>query len=191
MLNYEELEWRDIVTPIQVNKLEQLLTESNYDANKTRLLGDGFKNGFDLGYRCPKNRQDEANNLPFRVGTPTELWNKVMKEVKEHRFAGPFEHPPTRFYVQSLLGLVPKAGGKTRLIFHLSYNFGPKDHRKSINFHTPDSICKVKYHDLDTAIRYSLQLMSVNNSEPIYYCSYVFCILPIKIEHRKFLTMKV
>ena len=41
-----------------------------------------------------------------------------MKEVKKHRFAGPFEVPPTKYYVQSPLGLVPKSGGqKTRLIF--------------------------------------------------------------------------
>ena len=83
--------------PIHVTKLEQLLSELKYDVNKSKLLIEGFKNGFDLGYRGPKHRQDEANNLPFRVGTPTELWNKVMKEVKEHRFAGPFERPQHNF----------------------------------------------------------------------------------------------
>ena len=194
-MNYEELEWEDIVTPIQVNRLEHLLVESKYDVKKSKLLVDGFKYGFDLGYRGPENRQDEANNLPFRVGTPTDLWNKVMKEVKEHRFAGPFERPPTQFYVQSPLGLVPKSGGKTRLIFHLSYNFGTEEHKKSINFFTPEKFCKVKYNDLDTAVQYSLQLMSVDNAATIFYaktdCSHAFRILPMKIGHCKFLTMKV
>ena len=118
-----------------------------------------------------------------------------MKEVKEHRFAGPFECPPTHFYVQTPpLGLVPKSGGKTCLIFHLSYNFGQEEHKKSINFHTPADICRVRYNDLDTEVRYSLQLMGVDNSGPIFYaktdCSHAFHILPIKIGHRKFLTMK-
>ena len=48
-----------------------------------------------------------------------------MKEVQLKRFAGPYTKPhlPLENVVQSPLGLVPKAGNKTRLIFHLSYNF--------------------------------------------------------------------
>ena len=45
-----------MVTLIQVNRLEQLLTESKYDVNKSKLLVKGFKYGFDLGYRGPKDR---------------------------------------------------------------------------------------------------------------------------------------
>ena len=63
-------------------------------------------------------------------------------------------------FIQSPLGLVPKDNGKqTRLIFHLSYDFGIEDDKKSVNFHTPDEICTVQYRDLDHAIRTCLALI--------------------------------
>ena len=67
-----------------------------------------------------------------------------MKEVKEGRYAGPFKVPPTKHFMQLPLALVPKAGNKTCLIFHLSYNFGEHEDQKSINFHMPDHLCTVK-----------------------------------------------
>ena len=36
------------------------------------------------------DRQDESCNIPFTVGDPLILWNKVMDEVAVNRFAGPF-----------------------------------------------------------------------------------------------------
>ena len=64
--------------------LKELLDEASYDCHETAYLCNGFKRGFDLGYRGPTDRQDEADNLPFRegIGNPTELWNKVMDEVQ-------------------------------------------------------------------------------------------------------------
>ena len=85
-------------------------------------------------------RKNTAKNLPFQIGDKFELWNKVMKEVKLGRYAGPYVSPPFEYFVQSPIGLVPKAGNKTRLIFHLSFNFGPEDEDKSINFHTPPEL---------------------------------------------------
>ena len=43
---------------------------------------------------------------------------------------------------QSPIDLVPKAGNKTRLIFHLSYDFNDED--RSLNYHTPEEMCTVK-----------------------------------------------
>ena len=114
----------EIVTPIDCNKLEQLLQEVDYDPKETEYLCNSFRHGFDLGYRGPMKRKDTAPNLPFRVGNATILWNKVMDEVKQGRYAGPFEKIPYKnAYVQSPIGLVSKDGNKTRLIFHLSYKF--------------------------------------------------------------------
>ena len=45
-----------------------------------------------------------APNLKLTVGNETILWNKVMKEVKAKRYAGPF----TEDFIQSPIGLVPK-----------------------------------------------------------------------------------
>ena len=108
-----------------------------------------------------------------------------MKEVKLGRYAGPFATPPTEHFVQSPIGLVPKAGNKTRLIFHLSYDFGVEDKDKSINYHTPEQLCSVKYHDLDEAIKQSLLLLGTAEKfggRLVYSksdCSSAFRILPI------------
>ena len=95
-------------------------------------------------------------NLKFRgIGNPTILWNKVMKEVKEERYAGPFESIPFDHYIQSPIGLVPKDGGKdTRLIFHLSY---PRGRGLSVNANTPKHKCTVKYPDFNEAVMLCLK----------------------------------
>ena len=151
----------NIITPIDANRLESLLIESEYDCCKTEHLIKGFRTGFSLGYEGPSRRQDKSENLPFTIGSPTEMWNKIMKEVKLNRYAGPFTTIPHDFYIQSPIGLVPKDGGKkTRLIFHLSYDFKTSQVAppNSVNFFTPDNLCSVKYKDLDYAVKSCLQL---------------------------------
>lgn len=101
-----------LITPIDVRQYEKLLNESNFDPVKTEALVDGFSNGFDIGYRGPEVRQTEANNLKLRVGNDIELWNKVMKEVKEKRVAGGFRKPPFDNYIQSPLGKAISIGQK-------------------------------------------------------------------------------
>ena len=115
---------------------------------------NGFKNGFDLGYRGPEDIQQTAPNLKFTVGNKLELWNKVMKEVQLKRYAGPFEEIPFDNYIQSPIGLVPKDNGKkTRLIFHLSY---PRNSGTSVNGSTPKEMATVQYPDFDDAVRLCL-----------------------------------
>ena len=190
----QDLDWQNIVTPVKVDVLAKLLSDSNYDVRKSAHLVKGFSEGFSIGYEGPVNRCDEANNLPLRVGSLTDLWNKVMKKVQEHRYAGPFKSPPTNQYIQSPIGLVPKSGGKTRLIFHLSYDFGPNEDQKLVNHHTPDHLCSVKYNDLDCAVRQCLDLLNRSGCNNLVFsktdCSHAFRILPIRIQHRKFLMMK-
>ena len=72
---------------MNVEVLQKLLTQSNYDTTETEFLVDGFKNGFPIGYCGPDDVKITSPNLKFRqVGNPTLLWNKVMKEVKEERY---------------------------------------------------------------------------------------------------------
>ena len=113
------------MTPIDCDRLKQLLEEVEYDPTETQYLCEGFHIGFDLGYRGLVNRQDTSDNIPFLIGDVTEMWNKVMDEVEVGRFVGPFKEIPYSInYIQSPIRLVPKDGGKkTRLIFHLSYKF--------------------------------------------------------------------
>ena len=147
----------DIVTPVNVRVLERLLQETHYPEDKTKYLVQGFSTGFDIGYMGPVERQDTANNLPFQVGVGSkiDMWNKIMKEVKEKRYAGPFDNPPYDKFIQSPIGLVPKACNQTRLIFHLSYDF--KNGNKSVNHHTPRDLCTVHYSDIDHAIEGSFR----------------------------------
>ena len=155
-LRYTNTNWEKIVTPIRVKALKELLIESGYDKQKSTKLIDGFTRGFNIGYGGPTNRQDRSENIPLRLGSKTTLWNKVMAEVKENRYAGPYGEGELPFnnFIQSPIGLVLKDNGKkTRLIFHLSYDFGKEDGQKSVNFHTPDSMCSVKYRDLDHAVK--------------------------------------
>ena len=101
-----------MVTPVNVNELEWLLRLSEYDEDKSRFLVQGFQDGFDLNYQGPVKCKDLSKNIPFNeVGDKFDLWNKIMKEVSHKRFAGPFNEVPFEYYIQSPVGLVPKAQG--------------------------------------------------------------------------------
>ena len=100
-----------VVALVHVKHLQQLLVKSKYNAKETKFLIDGFTNGFDIEYQGKENRQDSAKNIPFQagVGNSTEMWQKIMKEVDAGRYAGPLDAPPFEHFVQSPIGLVPKA----------------------------------------------------------------------------------
>ena len=143
------------MTPVDAVILDNLLKEFNYNDMKREFLVKGFKEGFDLGYDGPLvNCIREAPNLKLRVGSKSEMWGKIMNEVKLGRYAGPFKTPPFEHYVQSPIGQVPKdKGKKTRLIFHLSY---PKD-GDSVNSGIPKDLCRVVYPTIDKAVKICLQ----------------------------------
>ena len=188
VLQYENFDLQNIKTPVKADILEKLLIESEYDKKETAFLIDGFKNGFSLGYDGDRQVKLTSPNLKFReVGSPTELWNKVMKEVKEGRYAGPFEKIPFEHYIQSPIGLVPKDKGKnTRLIFHLSY---PRGKGTSVNANTPKHKCSVSYPDFNEAIQMCIKAgrgCKVAKSD----MKSAFRNLGMKKEDWKFLVMK-
>ena len=158
MPNFENLNLDDVVTPINMSLYRDLLIHTGYNSAETAYLVAGFQDGFDLKYMGPKNRQDLSHNIPLMVGDRHDMWAKIMKEVKCGRYAGPYDEIPYGYYVQSPIGLVPKAGNKTHLIFHLSYDFKSSG-QKSINFWTPERYCTVCYNDLDVAVLYSLNIL--------------------------------
>ena len=137
LVEFENLDLKNIVTPVKVKEFEELLKQANYNEDKTEFLIQGFTRGFSLEYMGPKRVAKKSANLKLSVGSPTELWNKIMTEVKAKRYAGPFRKIPYKYYIQSPVGLVPKdKGKKTRLIFHLSY---PKT-GDSVNSGIPDEL---------------------------------------------------
>ena len=182
----------NINTPVKVQELRRLLYESNYDIRETTYLVNGFSDGFDLGYEGPERRQDRSSNIPFRNGIAShaELWSKMVKEVDAGPFVGPFDQIPYEYFVQSLIRLVPKANGQTRLIFHLSYNF--KGTHTSINSFIPTHKCTVKYRDLDHALLQCLELIGLDKDSCIYFgiCDLksAFCMAPFKEKCWKYFT---
>ena len=154
---------------------------------------DGFKYGFDIGYEGPDLRKDESKNIPFReVGSTEELWEKVMKEVSLGRYAGPYEEVPYEFFMQSPIGLVPKAGNKTRLIFHLSYEF--KSGNPLLNAATPVHKCSVCYPDMDWALQTCFALDVLDDQGVIYFAKTdvqsAFRVLLLNPNCQKWLLMK-
>lgn len=93
-----------LVTPINIEQYDKLLKETQYDKSKANYLVNGFRNGFDIGYRGPRDVKITARNMRCRVGTPTHLWNMVIDEVKAKRYAGPFAVCPFQYFIQSPLG---------------------------------------------------------------------------------------
>ena len=158
ILYFENFDLQNVVTPIDYHKLDNLLRESGYDPAKSRKLVDGFKNEFSIGYDGDTNVRLTAPNLPLTVGSEIDLWNKVMKEVKAKRYAGPFNNISyENNYIQSPIGLVPKDNGTdTRLIFHLSYPRSGNNNR-SVNANTPRHLCQVSYRDFDMAVKRCLE----------------------------------
>ena len=147
---FENFDLDNIVTPVNIEAFERLLIQTKFDSKECEFLIQSFRYGFDIRYRGPRqNLQCRAPNLKLRVGSQTILWNKIMKEVKNLRYAGPFKDPPFKDYIQSPVGLVPKDDNDTRLIFHLSY---PRK-GSSVNSETPKEFCSLQYCEFDQAIR--------------------------------------
>ena len=152
ILHFVNKDLTNIVTPVDADVLHDLLMESKYDVDETNFLVSGFQNGFSLGYSRKEKVKLTSRNLKLRTGNETILWNKVMKEVKAERYAGPFtEIPFEDDFIQSPIGLVLKDGGKAcRLIFHLSH---PKNGKDSVNINTPHESCRVNYAEFDHAVK--------------------------------------
>ena len=196
MWRFENLNLTELVTPINHRKLGDYLVQMGFCSKETWFLTQGFQLGFPIGYQGPVVRQSYSHNIPFMpgVGNKLVMWNKIMKEVQEGWVAGPFKEVPYSNFIQSPIGLVPKSGNKTRLIFHLSYNFtGDEEAGKSLNYFTPRELCTTRYHDLDFAVM-SCLCHSGNQKCPLVLAktnlSSTFRMLPIRNVDRKWLLFK-
>ncbi len=134
-------------TPV---KLEKMIPYLDKYTNKaaSKILKEGFKNGFKLAYLGDRTSRD-SKNLKSITNLKKEALEKINKEVKLGRIAGPFHEKPLPDLIISPIGLVPKSEpGKYRLIQHLSYPEG-----ESINDGIDRGMCKVNYTSFDVAVR--------------------------------------
>ena len=176
-ISYYNYDMESIVTPVNVQNLDRLLREANYDVDKRQFLINGFTSDFELCYEGDQEVQMYSDNLPLRCGDLRDVWDKMMKEVCLKRFVRPFQKVrfkhfrkkevclkrvvrpfqkvPFKHFIQSPVGLVEKQNGDTQLIFHLSH---PRNTDKSVNANTPKEKCTVQYRDLDNAIKLCLQV---------------------------------
>lgn len=175
---------------MRVEKLESLLNETNYRADDTKFLVDGFTNGFNLGYQGPLNRRTFAKNHKLRAGNQVVLWNKLMKEVRVGRLTGPHTEPPYDSFIQSPITLIPKKGSvskdpdeSTRLICDLSW-----PHGDSLNDHTPQSVKTVTYPSFDQSIR-----MCLKEGKSCYLartdCKSAFLMLPLATDQFRWVVI--
>ena len=158
ILYYENFDLESLATPIKVDRLQQLLEATKYPQKETKFIVDGFTNGFSIRYEGNMEAKLMAPNLPLsNEGDYIMLWNKIMKEVKAGRFAGPFKQIPFEdHYIQSPVGLIPKDDGKDmQLIFHLSYS---KNKDTLVSANTPADLWTVKYPDFIDAIQMCLKV---------------------------------
>ena len=168
-------------------KTDNLLTRlvHYHDTAAAVMLREGFSQGFKLGFKGERYER-EALNLKSALKDPEKIVEKITKEIKLGRMAGPFVNKPLQNFSISPVGLVPKAvPGKFRMIHHLSYPEG-----ESINDGIDRDLCKVKYSSFDDAIAIVVRagkgaLMAKADIES------AFRLLPIHPDDFNLLGMKV
>ncbi|XP_072025655.1 uncharacterized protein [Amphiura filiformis] len=137
---------RKYESPIKLTALTPLL--DLYPKKQAAvLLREGFSNGFRLGYMGERVTR-ESPNLKSVADLHDKVLEKIDKEVRLGRIAGPFKQRPLSNLIVSPVGLVPKAEpGKYRMIQHLSY---PDE--GSINDGIDRAYCAVEYTKFDVAV---------------------------------------
>ena len=113
-----------------------------------RYLVSGFQFGFRL-FNFKSFPQSPPANLKSAYQLPHIVDEKLSKESKLGRIAGPFQAPPMSNMVFSPLGLQPKkAQGEYRVIHHLSFPPG-----QSVNDGIPKECASVHYTSVGQAIQ--------------------------------------
>lgn len=136
---------RQVPTPINSAILAHEL--SGYPNDLYSYIVDGFTFGFSIG--CTTFTPPAySNNHASILRNKTVGREKISKELKLGRIAGPFSAPPFHDLVCSPLGLVPKkTPNEYRIIHDLSFPEGA-----SVNNHIPPSHSSVQYESIENEI---------------------------------------
>ena len=138
---------KNLPTPIDVPKLDRLL--SGYGEMEKRRLVDGFTRGFTIPSTISSDPcKFGYTNHKTVLSNMSVVQDKLDKELRLGRIAGPFVDPPFENFIVSPLGLVPKKNpGEFRLIHDLSFPKG-----NSVNSHIDPQFSTVQYEVLDHCI---------------------------------------
>ena len=109
-------------TFVNIEKFEFLL-HGYPDSSLVHFILNGFRHGFNLGFRGLINEKPLKNNKSAR-DNPEKVSEAIAKEVDRGHTAGPFHAPPFPHCHISPLGAAPKPDGSCRLILDLSQPSG-------------------------------------------------------------------
>ena len=92
-------------SPINVDALESEL--SSYNSPDAAIILDGLRNCFKINYEGP-HEPTESKNIKSENQHPEIVHQKIKKELRMGRIAGPFDQRPLPTLRASPIGLVPK-----------------------------------------------------------------------------------
>ncbi|XP_033745490.1 uncharacterized protein LOC117331006 [Pecten maximus] len=133
-------------TPINSMLLKRFLKDHK-DRDLVAEVVDGFTEGFHLHYDGPRESK-HCQNLKSSQDNIDATFEKVYKEIRLGRIAGPFMTSPIPNLRLSPIGLVPKKDGTWRLIQHLSY-----PHGSSVNDFIDKDQASVHYSPFDNILK--------------------------------------
>lgn len=133
-------------TPVRLERMVGYLRRYP-DRRAAVLLEEGFRYGFKIPTAVAPSGAFRGNLHSAREH-PGVVGEKLEKEVRLGRMAGPFASPPLVDLVVSPLGVVTKKeANKFRLIHHLSFPKGA-----SVNDGIDPELCSVVYTSFDAAV---------------------------------------
>ena len=143
----------DVISPIRVDVLEELLTD--YPCSLTRdYLLQGFTFGFDIGFKGTfVDLHARPRNLLSALNSVDAVNEAIRKELERGHTSGPFSIAPFDLSHCSPIGAAPKSDGSARLILDLSSPRGD-----SVNDGISQEEFKCKYSKFDDAVNLVVQL---------------------------------
>lgn len=177
--NLEQLLKMKVPTPIQVDKLSQLLI--GYDPELRDYLIQGLTQGFKLeiddgSFFLNKEEEEEIENHDSANRHSDHIDKKVEKELAAARILGPYEQVPfDNHKISPLAATEKKQPGEYRLIHDLSH---PKGAGVSVNDNIEVEKGKVKYQSMDNVIDTIAQL-GPNTWLAVFDVEHAYKVLPI------------
>ena len=151
------------MTPVDEEKLGQLLKQTGYSYDLIKELVSGFSEGFYTGYTGPRVPLYFKNHLSA-CNWEEIVQHKIQKEINLKRFAGLYDYQPLPNLVVNPLGLVPKMTDNGRDLPELfpdqesSYRLITDLRKSTVNSFIPDQFTKVQYIKFDEAIEMCIRL---------------------------------